>query len=121
MENGPKIIVSSRKAFIRRSKRGVSIDGGLEATNGLLKSSPGALVEFKATFEVTLVNSRCHRSAALHRHSDFNVTRNATGHIALQRQYVLQFAVISCSPQVFVRAGPNQLNSDANLVSGSQH
>ena len=46
---------------------------------------------------------------------------NAVSHLVLQLQHVLQFAVIGAGPEVLVRVGPNQLNTDANLVTRAHH
>ena len=81
----------------------------------------------KTALQVCFVNARLHRARGNEwvslRASDrpLNVTRNAAGHIALQRQHVLQFAIICTGPQVLVRIGSNQLNADTNLVSRSQY
>ena len=94
---------------------------------GLLEPGSAALVHRKTALQVRLVDvgryrTRRNRRASLRAgNRALNMTRNALGHVALQRQHVLQFAIIRTRPQVLVRVGPNQLNSDTNLVSRSQH
>ena len=83
--------MGSRQARLGRSKRGISIERGLELSKGFLKLGPGAaFVELKATFQVTLVNSRCHRAccdgtASLRPQRDLDLTCDAQRHVALQR------------------------------------
>src|SRR5580704_12272025 len=123
-ENGPQGQLGSCQTRVGRGKRSVRIKRCLKVSKGFLKPRPCFLVELKAASQVTLVNNRCHcargdRPAALRTHRDLNVAGNPVGHIALQRQHVLQFAVIRTRPQVLVRVGPNQLYIDTNLVSRS--
>src|ERR1700733_3638629 len=86
-----------------------------------------SLIPKVAAFQIRLVSLRIHNLGAFQRglflriQIDPDLLRDGSRHLILQRQSILQLALIALGPKVLVRSSINQLCGDAHLVARAKH
>ncbi len=119
--------VGRRQTFIRGGEARILGDGGLEVCDRFLERLRRALPPVVAAEQVGIVRVRIHRPrarrppGAVGRDGDADLLGDRARHLVLEREHVLQAALVAVRPEVAVGRSVDELRRDAHAPGRSHH